>query len=176
MCSLDLSNRDEARVLGPASAFQIEGRSLRFGPQDDEVAVYRDGTWTCQGGSFRVLECEVPTVVRFEDESVWRPSIHGPFAAVQISGGTIRHGADFQKVLARFDEETATWIVGSEGEAYSTVVLAHPPRPLRRARPQTPALRVLPQPENGGSSPIALCRVPGNLAHSSMGELPRCAV
>jgi hypothetical protein len=115
--------------LGPASAFQIEGRLLRFGLHDDEVAVYRDGKWTCQGCAFTVLECEVPIVVYFEDESAWRPSVHGPFTGLQISCGEIRHG---QKVLARFDEATANWIVGSEGEAYSTAVLARPPKPAPR--------------------------------------------
>lgn len=146
MSTSDQLSSDGPRLLGPASAFQIEGRSLRFGRHENEVAVYRDGKWRCQGGTFTVLESEIPIVVCFEDEGVWRPSVHGPFAALQISCGEIRIGAEFKKVLARFDEETANWIVCSEGEAYSTVVLARPPKPAPRARSESLA-RVLLQPK-----------------------------
>jgi hypothetical protein len=150
MASSDLLNSAGARLLGPASAFQIEGRTLRFGVHDDEVALYRDGKWTCQGCTFTVLEVEVPTVVRFEDEHVWRPSVHGPFAALQISSGTIRHGPGFQKVLARFDEKTTSWTVCTEGEAYSTIVLARPPKPAPRVvRQSEPTARVLYRPKFG---------------------------
>jgi len=168
-------SHDDARVLGPASAFQIEGRLLRFGPHDGEVAVYQDGRWHCQGTSFTVLECAEPSVVCFEDDSAWRPSVHGPFAALQIANGTIRHGADFEKVLARFDEEAACWIVDADGEAYSTVVLARPPRPLSRARRQTPTLRTVSQPLVCGSTMISLARGPDSPSGDSMEGNACCA-
>jgi hypothetical protein len=157
MSTADRLRDDGPRLLGPASAFQIEGRLLRFGLHDDDVAVYRDGKWTCQGCTFTVLESEVPSIVRFEDEGVWRPSVHGPFAALQISCGEIRTGPEFKRVLARFDEETARWIVCSEGEAYSTVVLARPPRPVPRAARQTEsASRVFLQPKLGSPASSSL--------------------
>lgn len=127
---------DQGRMLAAGSAFQIEGRVLRFGIGPDDVAVLRDGRWECQGRSFAVLECHVPTLVCFEDDEAWRPSVHGPFPAVQIAEGTIRWGADFCKKVAYFDEQTERWVVSAGGETFATVVLTPPPQPVRRAERQ----------------------------------------
>jgi hypothetical protein len=130
---------ESAPTFGPASAFQIEGRVLRFGTNENEVAVYRNGKWVCRSGTFTVLESETPVVVRFEDERVWRPSVHGPFTSLQIANGAIRHGPGFVRVLAEFDEPTESWMVGVDGESYACVVLARPPQPQRRGMPLAPA-------------------------------------
>ena len=115
-------------ILGPACRFRIEGRTLCLGPKNDEMAIYREGRWHFAGRAFAILESEVPTLVHFEDDGVWRSSGFGPFAGVRIAGGRISHGPQFNKVLATFEEGSDSWRVESSGEHYSGVVLVPAPR------------------------------------------------
>jgi hypothetical protein len=92
------------------------------------MAVYREGKWHCGDRVFTVIECEVPTMVEFEDDATWRPVSRGPFEALRIVNATLRYGPGFKKVLAEFDEASECWCIHPEREFYSTILLV-PPRP-----------------------------------------------
>jgi hypothetical protein len=111
-------------ILGPAPRFRLEGRSLQFGPRNDELAVYRGGQWQSAGSSFPVLESESPTLIHFEQGEMRHPVMRGPFPAVQVANGVIRWGSAAHQVVAVFDDATDTWRLSPSGAPFEVVVLA----------------------------------------------------
>lgn len=110
-------------TLGPAPRFRLQGRSLQFGPRNDEVAFYRDGRWHSDGRTFAVLESETPTLVTFEGGELRRTEIRGPFRAVQVAAGAIRFGPDSHEVVAIFDDTDAAWYLCPGGLRVDVVLL-----------------------------------------------------
>lgn len=109
--------------LGPEPYFRIAGGSLRAGPSDVELGVYRQGLWAVAGDHFLTIETRSPTQVRFEEHGQSCAGAHGPFDCIHIIDGAIRHGPGSSRLLARFVEDLQAWYVYPDQKNCPTVFL-----------------------------------------------------
>jgi hypothetical protein len=105
------ASRDVLSV-GPAPYFVVRGSALLAGPDEKPVGFYEDGLWHVAGRSFTAVRPDVPTAVDFQDNgSSSCAESRGPFEHVSLVDGAIRHGPRLGRLLAKFDEESQTWLV-----------------------------------------------------------------
>jgi hypothetical protein len=112
--------------IGPAPYFRIIGRSLRAGPEDQEVGFYEQGMWHIGGESYITATTDAPIIVHFEGEENSPSPAHGPLESVKLVDGAIRHGPQLMHVLARYDEGAQAWYSYPDQLEHSTAVLAAP--------------------------------------------------
>src|SRR5688572_13575932 len=98
-------------TVGPTPSFRLAGTSLRLGPQDVEVATYRNGQWHVAGRSFTVILVEKRATVHFEPPAQGSSTAFGPFERVRLVDGAIRYGEKSGVLLARLDEGSRRWEV-----------------------------------------------------------------
>jgi len=98
--------------VGPAPYFVIRGAVLLAGPGEETVGFYADGLWHVAGRSFTTIKPDGPTAVQFQEND--GPSCTdtlGPFEDVNLVDGAIRQGPRPGRLLAKFDDESGTWLV-----------------------------------------------------------------
>lgn len=126
MFDLRLENpvTSQVHTLGPVPYVKFVGGSLRVGPDDREVASYRDGTWHVDGDGFLSIAVGQPVTVRFEEPdngSCAAPL--GPFDHVKVVDGAIRQGPRLGRLVARLDEDAQSWYVYSDRKNCPAAVL-----------------------------------------------------
>jgi hypothetical protein len=103
------SHSGPAVRVGPFPEFQFVGASLRAGPQGDEQAAYRNGLWVANGRDFTACDIRPRCEVHFTTVGLVASPAYGPFEAIRVADGFIRHGNPFADLLAHLDEATGPW-------------------------------------------------------------------
>ena len=111
-------SREELHV-GRVPFFQITRDALVAGPDDRRVAQHEHGTWRIEDHHAVVLAVNEPVVLRFRPENGAEAEKIGPLEHVRIVDGAIRGGPAGVTLLARFDEESQSWV--RNGAAYESV-------------------------------------------------------
>jgi hypothetical protein len=102
----------EVLSVGPAPYFVVRGAALLAGPGEEPVGFYEDGLWHAAGRSFTAIRPDGPTAVQFQENgSRGHSDTLGPFENVMLVDGAIRHGPRLGRLLAKFDDESQTWLV-----------------------------------------------------------------
>jgi hypothetical protein len=109
---------------GPVPCLSLCGNRLEAGPGHLELAKFRHGCWSTPSGNFAVLRVLLPVTVSFEDGEL--SETYGPFDEVLVIGGLLRYGKEPNAILARLDQETGNWEVGSMRRVFKTLVLEPP--------------------------------------------------
>ncbi len=102
----------EVLSVGPAPYFVVRGAALLAGPGEEPVGFYADGLWHVAGRSFTAIKPDGPTAVQFQENgSQSCTDALGPFEHVKLVDGAIRQGPRLGRLLAKFDDESGTWLV-----------------------------------------------------------------
>src|SRR5690242_18016679 len=110
--------------VGPASHFTVRGNRLLAGADEEEIGFYQDGLWHVEGHSFTSIKPHSPIIIYFQDNATSDPSATlGPFEDAGLVDGAIRHGPRLGRLLAKFEEDTQTWLVIPSQKKFAAAVL-----------------------------------------------------
>lgn len=131
-----------AETVDTAGTVRIAGERMTLGEHD--AATHRNNQWVFRGVHFTAVHVGGPVRVAFDGGREAAPVECGPFAAVKIVDGSIRHGDGYRDLVAKLDEATGGWVVYSTPGEWARVTLspAGPPAPppdTSAARPGRPA-------------------------------------
>ncbi len=111
------------RTLGPAVAFRIGDGQVVSHPDNTVLATYEGSTWTIEGEHFLELVPQGTVRVRLEDGAGKVTGTYGPFDALRIVDGAIRHGPSGRDLLARWDADANAWYVYADASYWLAAVL-----------------------------------------------------
>lgn len=107
-------------TLGPAPYFRVEGLSLRQGPGNEIVGLYRRHRWEVNGQYPSSYECRDRTQLHFESDRGERSERFGPFSRIRFPNGSCY--ADEIRI-AELIEEDESWECVMDGTRWFAIVM-----------------------------------------------------
>jgi hypothetical protein len=122
----------DGRFNERAPYFRIKNDTLRAGPDDHEIAVFRDGAWHAGGRPWGRVAVAGPVEVHFQNHGRRCSHLRDAIVPLGVIGGSIRYGAQFERVRARFLDTSRSWFIYPERLCCDSAVFM----PVEEDRPE----------------------------------------